>query len=156
MDTLATAVPTVGSVMHGPVVCIDAEDTLWTAMDVMMSRSLRHLVVTRGGAAVGVLVDRDLAAVWAMDPLGLKRRRAGEALGREHAFMPPETDVVTAATRMRELGVDALVVVDEAERPLGIVTDHDLLGVLAGMLTDDAGVSHPDHRGTGRPALPPD
>ncbi|NUU22018.1 MAG: CBS domain-containing protein [Streptomycetaceae bacterium] len=139
MNALSTSPPTVGAVMHGPVVSVGLDDTLWTALDTMFSRGLRHLVVVRGEAAVGVLVDRDLAAVWSMNPLGLKQRHAGEALGPRQAFTPPDTDVVSAALRMQELGVDALVVVDPDDRPLGIVTDHDLLGVLGRMIGDHDG-----------------
>jgi signal-transduction protein with cAMP-binding, CBS, and nucleotidyltransferase domain len=126
--------PEVEAVMHSPVVTVDATDTLWTAMDVMLTRGLRHLVVVRDGAALGILSDRDLAAAWATDPLGLKNRRAAEALVPRALTASPDTDVVTAAARMRSLGVDALVVVDPADVPLGVVTDHDLLGVLATLL----------------------
>ncbi|HSA48765.1 MAG TPA: CBS domain-containing protein [Yinghuangia sp.] len=126
--------PDVGDVMHAPVVAVDATDTLWTAMDVMLTRGLRHLVVTRDGVALGILSDRDLAAVWAMDPIGLKNRRAADVLVTGEPFVPADTDVITAATRMRGLGGDALVVVDTDGAPLGVVTDHDLLGVLAALL----------------------
>lgn len=126
--------PDVGDVMHAPVVSVDATDTLWTAMDVMLTRGLRHLVVTRKGTALGILSDRDLAAVWATDPIGLKNRRAAEVLASAEPFVTADTDVVTAATRMRGLAGDALVVVDAAGAPLGVVTDHDLLGVLAELL----------------------
>lgn len=124
--------PRVSDVMHGPVVAVDTSDNLWTAMDVMLTRGLRHLVVTRDGRAHGILSDRDLAATWAMDPIGLKNRHAGNtAAPADRMFLAPDTDVVTAAVRMRELGVDALVVVASTGAPLGVVTDHDLLGVLA-------------------------
>jgi CBS domain-containing protein len=151
--------PTVGAVMHAPVVSVAADDSLWTAMDVMLSRGLRHLVVVLGETARGVLADRELAAVWAMNPLGLKNMRAVDALAPNQTFIEPGTDVVTVALRMRALGVDALAVVDEAQRPIGIVTDHDLLGVLAGLLGGEgaeAGGSSPRYHGAGHPALLPD
>lgn len=130
--------PVVASVMSAPAVAVDVQDSLWTAMDVMITRNLRHLVVTRRGTACGVVSDRELAAVWAMDPLGLKGRRAEHTIGPDRAFISPDTDVVTAAARMRHLGVDALVVVEPTLAPLGVVTDHDLLGVLASLLRDRA------------------
>ncbi len=137
-QSVRTELPTVASVMTGPAVAVDVQDSLWTAMDIMLTRGLRHLVVTRQGIARGVLSDRDLAAVWATDPLGLKNRRAEHALGPAQSFIGPDIDVVTAATRMRRLGVDALVVVESTLVPLGVVTDHDLLGVLTALLRDDA------------------
>lgn len=149
--------PTVGSVMHGPVVAVAADDSLWTAVDTMLGRGLRHLVVVQGEIAQGVLADRELAAVWAMNPLGLKNRKAGDSLSPVESFVRPEADVVTAALRMRALAADALVVVDEEQRPIGIVTDHDLLGVLAGLLGGEgAGDNAPRYHGGARPMLLPD
>lgn len=137
-QSVRAGLPTVATVMTEPVVAVDVQDSLWTAMDVMLTRGLRHLVVTRQGIARGILSDRDLAAVWATDPLGLKNRRAEHALGPGQSFIGPDIDVITAALRMRQLGVDALVVVESTLVPLGVVTDHDLLGVLIALLRDDA------------------
>lgn len=159
MNAQVKELPTVGAVMHSPIVAIGADDSLWTAVDTMLGKGLRHLVVVRGEVALGVIVDRDLAAVWAMNPLGLKHGRAADVLTSVPTFVSPDSDVVAAALRMRSLGLDALVVVDEDDRPLGIVTDHDLLGVLAGLLGGSGeGVSDvsPRYHGPGQPVLMPD
>ncbi|MCF2528932.1 CBS domain-containing protein [Yinghuangia soli] len=131
----ADEVPDVASVMS-PVVAVDVQDSLWTAMDVMLTHGLRNLVVTHQGIARGVLSDRDLAAAWAKDPLGLKHRRAEHALAPAQSFIGPDIDVVTAAARMRQLGVCALVVVESTLVPLGVVTDRDLLDALTALLRD--------------------
>lgn len=152
-------VPAVGSVMHGPVVSVDADDMLWDAMDLMLNRGLRHLVVVKADEVRGMLVDRELAAVWAMNPLGLKHTRVGDILGPVSRSVSPDVDVLTAVNRMRAAGIDALVVVDSAKRPLGVVTDHDMLGILAALLGGaGAGVSdaEPRYHGSGRPRLLPD
>ncbi|MCF2528927.1 CBS domain-containing protein [Yinghuangia soli] len=159
MNAHVESPPKVGEVMHGPVVSVAADDSLWTAMDVMLGRGLRHLAVVRGETVQGVLADRELAAVWAMNPLGLKNVRAADALAPNQTFIGPEVDVVAAALRMRAAGADAFVVVDEARRPLGIVTDHDLLGVLAGLLGGEGegvGAPAPRYHGAGHPTLLPD
>ncbi len=156
MNAQSTSPPTVGAVMHGPVVSVEADDSLWSAVDVMLSRGLRHLAVVRGETTVGVLADRELAAVWAMEPLGLKHRHASDVVVPAPSFVGPDVDVVTAAVRMRSQGVDALVVVDDRNRPIGMVTDHDLLGVLAGMLGGEVGGPSPRYHGPGRSVLSPD
>ena len=46
---------------------------------------------------------------------------------RQVQVAAPETSVRTAARLMRERGVGSLVVVDALRRPLGIVTDRDLV-----------------------------
>lgn len=49
-----------------------------------------------------------------------------EICTKQVAVAAPRETVVTAARRMSERGVGTLVVVDELQRPLGIVTDRDL------------------------------
>lgn len=46
---------------------------------------------------------------------------------REVQVAPPETSVRSAAQRMGESAIGSLVVVDALRRPLGIVTDRDLV-----------------------------
>lgn len=46
---------------------------------------------------------------------------------RQVEVATPETSVRSAAQRMSESGVGSLVVVDALRRPLGIVTDRDLV-----------------------------
>ncbi|MET7298526.1 CBS domain-containing protein [Embleya sp. NPDC005575] len=133
--------------MHGPVVAVAAHDTLWQAMDRMLTAHLRHVAVTEGGRAVGLLGDRDLASVWALDPLGLKHRTARDVIGPEPPFVDPDIDVIGASRRLLEAGIDALLVVDATDRAVGVLTDHDLLGVLVDLYQTredhgDQGVRH--------------
>jgi CBS domain-containing protein len=122
--------------MHGPVVAVAAHDTLWQAMDHMLTVRLRHVAVVEEGRAVGLLSDRDLASVWALDPLGLKHHTARDLVGSEPPFVTPDIDVIGASRRLLEAGIDALLVVDAAGRAVGVLTDHDLLGVLVGQYED--------------------
>lgn len=41
----------------------------------------------------------------------------------------PDTSVATVAAKMNAIGVSAMVVVDEAQRPVGIWTEHDALRI---------------------------
>ena len=62
-----------------------------------------------------------------------------EALRRPAVAIAPDHTVRTAAQLMRSTGVGALVVVDDAAAPLGIVTDRDLVTrTLAADLPPDA------------------
>jgi CBS domain-containing protein len=133
--TATTArIPTVREVMHGPVVSVTTEDTLWAAMDKMIVTQLHHVGVVDGGRALGLISDRDLAAVWALDPLGLKQHTAGHALaGIETTFVTPDTDVVTAGEELLKHRRDALLVVEADGTALGVLTDRDLLVVLLGL-----------------------
>jgi len=50
-----------------------------------------------------------------------------ELMVREVALIDPESPVAEAAERMRALGVGSLPVVDRLGRPVGIVTDRDIV-----------------------------
>ncbi|MFI1583807.1 CBS domain-containing protein [Embleya sp. NPDC020630] len=139
--------------MHGPVVAVAGHDTLWQAMDRMLTAHLRHVAVVDEGHAVGLLSDRDLASVWALDPLGLKHRTARDVLGPEPCLVAPDIDVISASERLLGAGLDALLVVDETDHPVGVLTDHDLLDILVGLYgkPDDHG-----EQGSRHPNMLPD
>jgi CBS domain-containing protein len=123
--------PTVREVMHAPVISVNIEDTLWAVMDKMIATHLHHVAVVDGDRALGLISDRDLAAVWALDPLGLKQHTAGHALaGTETTFVAPGTDVFAAGEQLLKHRRDALLVADVDGAALGVVTDRDLLTVL--------------------------
>jgi CBS domain-containing protein len=145
-----TRMPLVREVMHTPIVAVTVADSLWSAMEAMFTANLHHLAVVDGTRAVGLISDRDLAALWASDPLGLKHRAAGAIVGPERPFVASEADVLEAGEHMLRYVLDAVLVVDADHRPVGVLTDHDLLGVFVGL-----------HRVTGarpsrrRPKVPP-
>jgi CBS domain-containing protein len=60
----------VGALAHSDLVCASAESTVVVAAALMLARGVRHLVITRGEAVVGVVSLRPLMRVLveAMDP----------------------------------------------------------------------------------------
>jgi CBS domain-containing protein len=53
--------------------------------------------------------------------------RVGSICQREVDLIGPDDSVAKAADRMRRRTVESLIVVDAAKRPLGIITDSDLV-----------------------------
>jgi CBS domain-containing protein len=58
--------------------------------------------------------------------------KVGELCVRRVEVAGPEESARDAARRMLEAGAGSLVVVDQLRRPLGIVTDRDLMGRCVG------------------------
>ena len=114
-------------VMSHPVLVVEAEATLWTAMDRLTASGLRHLVVVSEGRCVGVLTDRLVAAVWPMVALGPGSEPIARLLSHDPVTVTPEDTPRDIARRMLERGVDAVAVVDVDGRVVGIVTGSDLL-----------------------------
>jgi len=63
----------------------------------------------------------------------------GSICQRDLDLIGPDDSVAAAAHRMRQRTVGSLIVVDGAKRPLGIITDRDLvIGALADAKDADA------------------
>jgi CBS domain-containing protein len=136
---------------------IDPDAPIATARATMIEREFRHLpVVDDAGHLVGMVSDRDLrnAAITPvieeyLSPAARRRLRgADEALDRLRVrdvmrwgavTTPPDAPVAQAAAVMFEARVSSLPVV-EAGALVGIVTERDLLRVLAATLPPVKGI----------------
>ena len=57
--------------------------------------------------------------------------KLGEQFKKDVVTVPPDASIREAAHLMRERGVGAVVVVNEKEKPVGIVTDRDVAMAVA-------------------------
>jgi len=121
--------------MSAPLVIVRDYDTIWHAVDRFVQTGLHHLVVLDPeDALVGVLDDRGVLAEWPLDAAGLHHRTIGELLRSQEIAgaggVPrthPAVSVRQAGLLMLDLRVDALAVVDDLGRVVGILTSTDLV-----------------------------
>jgi CBS domain-containing protein len=124
----------VSDLMSSPPVVVRTHDSLWRAMDRFLATGLRHLVVLdETDVVIGILDDRAVVSAWARDALGLHRRSVGELI----RATPTRAVAVTRGTQLREAarlmlerGVDALPVVGDDGRVVGVLTGSDLVRTL--------------------------
>lgn len=122
----------IAEIMSRPVVTVSAHALLDEALIQMIRTGLRHLaVVDHDGRCVGVLSDRAIAATWAMDYGALTRRLVASAIDPEPTIVRLNAAVADAARLMHATGVDAVAVVDDEDRPAGIVTGSDMVSLLS-------------------------
>jgi CBS-domain-containing membrane protein len=127
--------PSVRDVMSAPLVIVRDYDTIWHAVDRFVKSGLHHLVVLDAeDGLVGVLDDRGVLAEWPFDTAGMHHRTIGELLRAGHAANPaavprthPAVSLRRAGLLMLDLRVDALAVVDDFGRVVGILTSTDLI-----------------------------
>jgi CBS domain-containing protein len=132
METIRKS--SVRDVMSTPLVVVRDYDTIWHALDRFVQTGLHHLVVLDPeDALVGVLDDRGVLAGWPLD-LGMHHRTIGELVraadGASEPGVPrthPAVSVRHAGLLMLDLGVDALAVVDDFGKVVGILTSTDLI-----------------------------
>lgn len=114
----------VSDLMRGRVETVREDGSAEFAFKRMRAKKMRHIVVVRGDRVVGIVSDRDVAALFAG---GLRiDRTIDQVMSREVATAAPEDSVADAAKRMRRRKIGALPVVDRGKL-VGIVTVSDLL-----------------------------
>jgi CBS domain-containing protein len=130
----------VRDLMSTNVATLGRNDTLTLADDVMKSKRIRHLPVLEDGRLVGILTQRDLfhAAMSTALGFGEKAQKeflvtvpVKEVMTDEVVTIGPDEDVKSAARKMLELKIGCLPVV-EKEKLLGLLSESDLLRVVAG------------------------
>ncbi|MES2047693.1 MAG: CBS domain-containing protein [Pseudomonadota bacterium] len=86
--------------------------------------------------AVGIVSDRDLVLGLIAEELDPKIFTAGDMMSEHLVTASPEMDALDAIRLMNENKVRRLIIADQENRLVGIVTMEDLLQVLANGLTD--------------------
>jgi acetoin utilization protein AcuB len=140
----------VGRRMRTSLVTVNKDATLGQARELLHSHRIRHLPVMEGDRLLGILTDRDIrqaapssAAGFNPDQVAafLSQIPVTEAMVRNVRTVSPYTTIEEAAKLMIEHKIGCLPVT-EADRLVGIITETDILGVLA----DVMGIREPSAR----------
>jgi CBS domain-containing protein len=119
----------VADLMSRPVLTVEVGESLWDAWQLLFVSGLRHLVVLdANGASLGVLSDRSILAEVPATADHLSRRLVGDVLAMVPLVsVPPDANPLTAARIMVDNTVEAVPVLDQEGRLLGIVTEADIV-----------------------------
>ncbi len=126
---MATPGVTLGEVMSTPVLTIEAGGSLWDAWQMLFVSGLRHIaVIDPDGTFVGILSDRMILANTPLTAESLGLRTVGDLLSPMPSVrLPPSASPVEAARVMAERSLEAVAVLDDRNRLVGIVTETDLV-----------------------------
>lgn len=117
---------TVREVMRAPVETIDARATLQDAAAKMRDLGVGFLPVLEDGRLSGVVTDRDIAVRAVSYGVANFSTPVSEVATREVISCRPGQSVSYVQSLMAERLVRRIVVVDEDNRPVGIVALDDL------------------------------
>lgn len=130
MTTMALNAGTVGDVMTEPVIGIVADAGLDTALRVMASRGVRHLLVVDADRRAGLVHETDL--LWALCTRSPAHHGTVASCTRRDVPVTARADrVAEVAARMTAARTDAVLVTDR-DRVIGILTVTDVLRYIAG------------------------
>jgi acetoin utilization protein AcuB len=140
----------VRDVMQTTLVTVAPETTLPEATRLVARRGIRHILVVEDGQLVGIISDRDLKRAMASPATSLEvheltylldRLQVREIMTRAVITIGPTFPVEDAARLMVQEKIGALPVT-EAGRPIGIVTETDVLALFVKAL----GAAEPSSR----------
>jgi acetoin utilization protein AcuB len=124
------------SIMTTRVVTVELDDPLESVKKIFDSVKFHHLLVVEAGRLCGVISDRDLLRALspyvgtrsetARDAATLKKR-VHQIMTRRPVTLSPEATVADAVKLFLEHRVSCIPVVDEAFRPVGILSWRDVL-----------------------------
>jgi CBS domain-containing protein len=114
--------------MARPVLTIDVTESLWDAWQLLSVSGLRHLVVVDDGRCLGVISDRMILTDLPLDEERMRARGVGELLSRAPVRSVLDTaPLADVARTMARYSAEAVPVLDELGRLVGIVTGSDLV-----------------------------
>jgi CBS domain-containing protein len=111
------------------MITITAEDTILAAAKLMVENNIGLLVVTRArpeGQLVGVISERDIIRVIASGRALVTQ--VVEVCTKNVVRVRVNSDVAEAAKAMNKHGIRHVVVVDDSDKPVGVVSMRDLVG----------------------------
>lgn len=122
----------VGNLMSIDPVVIDADAPVAEAEMLLKSYRISGLPVVADGALVGVLSQTDLLNARSSELIGSNwdRVRVRHLMSRPAVTVHMSTGVERAAQVMLAQHIHRVVVIDENDVPIGVVTSTDLLRVL--------------------------
>jgi len=125
----------IGELCTRDVVVTGRDESVLTAARLMREHHVGDVVVVeeRGGrrVPVGILTDRDIVLEVMALEVPPEAVTAGDTMSAEPVTMSADADLVDATALMRERGVRRLLVVDDEQALVGILTVDDVLDVVA-------------------------
>jgi CBS domain-containing protein len=124
---------TVRDCMHAGVIACAPDTPLVEVAETMQARGISALVVVAGGLAVGVISKTDLVNVAFVQPYMRHWRgmTARHLMTSPVVSVDPRTPFAEAVRLLDERRIHRLVVTDEGQRPIGILSLTDVARVLS-------------------------
>lgn len=129
----------VTEIMTTPVVTVEMDDRLETVSHIFENVRFHHLLVVEEDVLVGVLSDRDFLkavspnintqAETARDAFTLMKR-VHQIMSRKPISLRANATVNDAVALFKANTISCIPVVDEANKPIGIISWRDILHVL--------------------------
>ena len=128
------------SLMEDPVEClqpisplrVDLQTSLQEAIQMMRNHGIGCVLITGdGGKLTGILTERDLLQKVAGKGLDLAQSNVGDFMSQAPESSKPDHPLGYALQRMVISDIRYLPIVDNSDRPAGIVSSRDIIAYMA-------------------------
>ncbi len=128
--------------MNKDVVCVDADDSMQKAVNLMQQYAARMLVVMKGQKLVGVVTDRDLKRASASDATSLEihelfylisRIRIKDIMTPNVVTVQPDHTLEEAAAQLFMNSISGAPVVDAQEKVVGTISQAEIFMALVSL-----------------------
>lgn len=113
-------------ILTSPVETVSPDSSILDAAKTMLARDLGWLPVEEGGKVIGVITDRDIAMRGVAAGLDAKKTLVQDVMTRDVFSCSEDGTVEDACTLMEEEQVRRLVIVDDNDELVGIVSLADI------------------------------
>ena len=123
---MSTKEQMVGDVMVKAVMSVELNTSVKEAAKAMAKRGVSCAVIVQGGAAIGIVTERDLVSKILAEGIDPKNVLVRDIMSTPLITVQPEASLSEAAGVMAEYRVRRLVVVDRRGSLVGIITTGDI------------------------------
>lgn len=134
-------------IMSKRIVTIELDDTLRVANEIFEKVKFHHLLVVEKNRLFGILSDRDLlkalspnlgCAAETQEDRATLNKRVHQVMSREPITLKDNAQVYDAIHLFNTETITCIPIVDELNRPVGIISWRDILLMLGKMLKEKA------------------
>ena len=119
----------VSEVMTKDVVTVDVKTSIMEVAQLIKKHRVGSAVVTKSGKPLGIVTERDMVEKTIASDLIPSKTLAGEVMSTPLISVLPKTSVYEASRIMLKRNIRRLVVINETDELVGIVTVVDVLSV---------------------------
>jgi CBS domain-containing protein len=136
---------TAGDLMSQPIISVEVDVPLNKAAKLLVDKEINRLMVTENGKPVGIISSSDFLAGIAREEKP-QRETVADVMSDAILVCRDKTPVTSAARTMTQAGWRSVLVVDAKGKPLGVVSELDLVPLIQNGISDELLVSEVMHK----------
>ncbi len=113
-------------VKHKHLISLSPSDTLDKAIKILVENGIRAVVILENERAIGILTQKDLTKLISLG-IELETSLIKDYMKKPVVTCKLDTPLIEASNIMSRLNIRRLIVVDEHDKPIGVITQGDII-----------------------------